>query len=150
LDGDHCYRDRGEFSRDLKVELERQGLKLNASQLKAVLNALSERDEQAAICRDNKGNPEPDPELRDHENVPLNEDIWDYFEREVCPHVPDAWIDTSKTDPHDGQVGIVGYEIPFNRYFYVFQPPRPLEEIDADLRERTDRIKHMIEELSVG
>ena len=148
LDGDRCYRDRGEFSRDLKTELERQGLKLNASQLKAVLNALSERDEQAAICRDNKGNPEPDPELRDHENVPLTDSVDDYFEREVRPHVADAWIDASKTDPHDGQVGIVGYEIPFNRYFYVFQPPRPLEEIDADLRECTDRIKNMIEELS--
>jgi len=148
LDGDRCYRDRGEFSRDLKTELERQGLKLNASQLKAVLNALSERDEQAAVCRDNKGNPEPDSELRDYENVPLTESVDDYFEREVRPHVPDAWIDESKTDPHDGQVGIVGYEIPFNRYFYVFQPPRPLAEIDADLRECTDRIKLMIEELS--
>jgi len=62
--------------------------------------------------------------------------------------VPDAWIDASKRDPHDGEVGIVGYEIPFNRHFYVFQPPRSLEEIDADLRACTDRIKRMIEELS--
>jgi type I restriction enzyme M protein len=115
---------------------------------KAILNALSERDENADLCTDNKANPEPDTDLRDHENVPLDESVRDYFEREVLPHVPDAWIDESKTDPHDGEVGIVGYEIPFNRHFYKFEPPRPLEEIDADLRECTDRIKEMIEEIS--
>ena len=71
-----------------------------------------------------------------------------YFQREVTPHVPDAWIDQSKCDEQDGEVGIVGYEIPFNRHFYVFQPPRPLEEIDADLKACTDKIKAMIEGLS--
>ena len=80
------------------------------------------------------GKPEPDPELRDSENVPLKEDIHAYFAREVKPHVPDAWIDETKRDEKDGEVGIVGYEINFNRYFYQYVPPRPLEEIDADLR----------------
>jgi type I restriction enzyme M protein len=115
---------------------------------KAILNALSERDGNALPCTDKKGNPEPDTDLRDQENVPLSESVHDYFEREVRPHVPDAWIDENKRDPHDGEIGIVGYEIPFNRHFYEFKPPRPLEEIDADLRECTDRIKRMIEELS--
>ncbi|AHK80747.1 hypothetical protein M911_12410 [Ectothiorhodospira haloalkaliphila] len=64
------------------------------------------------------------------------------------PHVPDAWIDESKRDELDGEIGIVGFEIPFNRHFYQFIPPRPLEEIDADLKACTDRIKRMIEELS--
>lgn len=96
----------------------------------------------------NKGQPEANSELRDYENVPLGESIYDYFQREVKPHVPDAWIDETKVDPLDGEVGVVGFEIPFNRHFYVFKPPRSLEEIDADLKQCTDKIKQMIEELS--
>ncbi|MHB1681507.1 MAG: type I restriction-modification system subunit M [Bacilli bacterium] len=86
-----------------------------------------------------KGKPQPDSSLRDTENVPLSENVDDYFKREVLPHVPDAWIDHDKTK--------VGYEIPFNRHFYVFQPPRSLEEIDADLMAVTERIKAMLEGL---
>jgi type I restriction enzyme M protein len=87
-----------------------------------------------------KGAPVPDASLRDTENVPLSEDVDAYFEREVLPHAPDAWIDEAKTK--------VGYEIPFNRHFYVFKPPRPLAEIDAELKGVTDRILTMIEGLS--
>ncbi|ODT98502.1 MAG: restriction endonuclease subunit M [Rhodospirillales bacterium SCN 65-16] len=87
-----------------------------------------------------KGKPQPEASLRDTENVPLSESVEAYFKREVLPHAPDAWIDPEKTK--------VGYEIPFNRHFYVFQPPRPLAEIDADLKQVTDRIKAMIEGLS--
>lgn len=87
-----------------------------------------------------KGKPQPDSSLRDTENVPLSEDVEAYFEREVRPHAGDAWIDEEKTK--------VGYEIPFNRHFYVFEPPRSLAEIDADLREVTGRIKAMIEGLA--
>ena len=87
-----------------------------------------------------KGKPVPDADLRDTENVPLREDVDTYFKREVLPHAPDAWIDHDKTK--------VGYEIPFNRHFYVFKPPRPLAEIDADLKVVTDRILTMIGDLS--
>ena len=87
-----------------------------------------------------KGKPQPDSALRDTENVPLTEDVGAYFKREVLPHAPDAWIDPDKTK--------VGYEIPFNRHFYVFKPPRPLAEIDADLKRTTDRILDMIKGLS--
>jgi type I restriction enzyme M protein len=87
-----------------------------------------------------KGKPMPDSALRDTENVPLAEDVGAYFKREVLPHAPDAWIDESKTK--------IGYEIPFNRHFYVFEPPRDLAEIDADLLAVTDRIKAMIEGLA--
>lgn len=87
-----------------------------------------------------KGKPQPDSSLRDTENVPLGEDIEAYFKREVLPHAPDAWIDHEKSK--------VGYEIPFNRHFYIFQPPRPLSVIDAELRQVTDRIKAMLEGLS--
>ena len=83
-----------------------------------------------------KGKPVPDSSLRDTENVPLSEDVDTYFKREVLPHAPDAWIDPDKTK--------VGYEIPFNRHFYVFKPPRPLAEIDAELKGVTDRILTMI------
>lgn len=148
LDSDKRYRNRAAFTKDLKRALKARGVKLGAPQLKSVLNALSEPDPEADICTDKDGKPEPDSNLRDNENVPLGESVFDYFEREVRPHVPDAWIDESKRDPLDGEIGIVGFEIPFNRHFYVFQPPRPLEEIDADLKACTDRIKAMIEELS--
>ena len=77
---------------------------------------------------------ESDPDLREFENVPLKQDIRDYFTHKVLPHVPDAWIDAGKRDPKDKEVGIVGYEINFNRYFYQYQPPRPLAEIDAELK----------------
>jgi len=127
-------KDRAEFDRLLDGAAKKAGLKLPAPVRKAVLAALSERDEAAAICRDEAGNPEPDPELRDTESVPLSEGIEAFFDREVKPHVPDAWIDTSKRDPRDGQVGFVGYEINFNRYFYRYTPPRPLEDIESDIR----------------
>src|SRR5260221_250357 len=87
-----------------------------------------------------KGKPSPDSALRDTENVSLSEDVEAYFKREVLPHAPDAWIDDEKTK--------VGYEIPFNRHFYVFKPPRPLSEIDADLKVVTDRIVTMISGLT--
>ena len=102
------------------------------------------RDERGRVVKlakgKRKGEPQPDSALRDTENVPLDEDIERYFAREVLPHVPDAWIDKDRTK--------TGYEIPFNRHFYVFEPPRPLVEIDADLKQVTDRIKTMITELT--
>jgi type I restriction enzyme M protein len=101
------------------------------------------RDEQGNLVMGTrgkqKGQPQPDTARRDTENVPLTEEVQAYFEREVLPHAPDAWIDHDKTK--------VGYEIPFNRHFYVFEPPRPLEEIDADLAACMGRIKEMIEGL---
>jgi type I restriction enzyme M protein len=87
-----------------------------------------------------KGKKMPDPKLRDTENVPLSEDVEAYFKREVLPHVPDAWIDPDKTK--------IGYEIPFNRHFYVFQPPRPLQAIDADLKQVVGRIQAMLGEIA--
>ncbi len=127
-------KDRDEFERLLDAAAKKAGTKLPAPARKAILSALSERDETAAICRGKDGNPEPDPELRDTESVPLAERVEAFFEREVKPHVPDAWIDTSRRDSKDGEVGLVGYEINFNRYFYRYTPPRPLEEIEADIR----------------
>jgi len=148
IDADKLFINRDNFQTELNAKLKTNDVNLTAAQLKAVMNALGERDSDAHICTDKKGSPEADSGLRDYENVPLTEDIYEYFEREVKPHVSDAWIDESKRDEQDGEVGIVGFEIPFNRHFYVFEPPRPLEEIDADLKQCTDKIKQMIEELS--
>jgi type I restriction enzyme M protein len=147
MDASVLHRNREQFSKLLKKTLSAHDVSPSTPELKAILNALSERDPEADICMV-KGQPEADAGLRDNENVPLGESVYDYFEREVKPHVPDAWIDESKTDAQDGEVGVVGFEIPFNRHFYVFQPPRPLAEIDRDLKACTDRIKQMIEGLS--
>lgn len=112
---------------------------VRAPVLKAILSALSERDEEAEICTDAKGRPEPDSELRDYENVPLKEDIHAYFQREVLPHVPDAWIDEAKTK--------IGYEIPFTRHFYEYKPLRPLNEIEAEIRALEVEIQGMLGEV---
>jgi type I restriction enzyme M protein len=98
------------------------------------------RDGKGKVEKDRKGNPKSDSSLRDTENVPLTEEIDAYFRRELLPHVPDAWIDKSKTK--------VGYEIPFTRYFYKYTPPRPLEEIDHDLKAKTEKIMKLLREIS--
>ena len=142
------FQDRDTFLKALQQAAKQAGLKLSASVQKAILSALSERDETAAICRDKDGHPEPDPELRDTESVPLAERIEDFFAREVQPHVPDAWINTAIRDEKDGGVGKVGYEINFNRYFYKYQPPRPLEEIEADIKTLEREILEMLRDVA--
>lgn len=96
-----------------------------------------------------KGKPKPDTALRDNENIPLKEDIHEYFKREVLPHVPDAWISEDKKhiDAKDGEIGIVGYEIPFNRHFYEYTPPRSLREIDTELDGITQEILDLLNEV---
>ena len=150
LEGNGRYTDRALFEADLMAAAKDAGVKIPAPIKKAIFAALGERDPEAEICRDSKGRPEPDSELRDTENIPLPEgtalplpmefgpdkpndrlveafrdEIEAYMAREVLPHVPDAWVDYDKTK--------VGYEIPINRHFYVYKPPRPLGEIEADI-----------------
>ncbi len=139
LDPEKLYMDRPSFLRDLKRAAKAEGVKLAAPVQKAILSSLSERNEEAEVCRDKKGNPEPDTDLRDYENVPLEDDIQAYMEREVLPHVPDAWVDESKTK--------VGYEIPFTRHFYEYTPPRPLEVIEAEIRSLEEEIRGMLGEV---
>jgi len=115
---------------------------------KAILAALSERDEEAENCTDKQGNPEPDTELRDQELVPLGEDWRDYMAREVTPFVADAWVDETVRDARDGAVGRVGYEISFNRYFYKYVPPRPLEEVDAEMKELEAEIAALLRDVT--
>lgn len=115
---------------------------MNQSQIESFIRGAAD------LIRDEDGNPEPDPELRDTESVPLAEPIEAFFEREVLPHVPDAWIDTARHDPKDGEVGIVGYEINCYRYFYEYCPPRPLEEIEADIQAIEKDIVAMLREVA--
>ena len=145
---DRLFLDRAVFEKELARTARQAKLKLAAPIKKAILSALSERNDKAEICRDREGCPEPDAEFRDTENVPLLEDVERFFEREVKPHVPDAWIDSNRRDPQDGRVGLVGYEINFNRYFYQYRPPRPLEEIEADIQQVETEILAMLRDVA--
>ena len=142
------FKDRDDFLAALNEACSAQGYKLRAPVRKAILSALSERDESADFCRDRKGKPEADSNLRDSEYVPLREDVQDYFAREVAPHLPSAWINADKRDDKDGEIGVVGYEINFNRYFYQYQPPRPLDAINADISGLEQEIVAMLREVA--
>lgn len=139
---------RNNFEATLAEAVKAVDATLSTSLRKAILVALSERDEEADICLGADGKPECDPELRDHELVPLSENWNEYLEREVLPFAPDAWVDESYTDPKDKQVGRVGYEINFNRYFYKYAPPRPLEEIDGELKKLESEIASLLDEVA--
>ncbi|MEI6890671.1 MAG: class I SAM-dependent DNA methyltransferase [Pontiella sp.] len=139
--GETGFKGRIEFLKALKViDRDELGVKLSASELKSVMAALSERDETAEICRKRNGDPEPDAELRDTETIPLRENIEDYFKREVLKQVPDAWIDHSKTK--------IGYEIPLNRHFYRYEPPRELGAIATDIKALEADIVRMLAEVT--
>ncbi len=154
-------KNRADFIETLNAAFKSAGIKLEAPIRKAILNALSERDETADTCTDSKKNREPDTELRDTELVPLPKDIElpmlnagegeltddqlpdlvqnhveAYLAAEVHPHVPDAWVDHKKTK--------MGYEIPLNRHFYVYEPPRALEKIEKDIEDVTRDIMEML------
>lgn len=133
MKADTLYKNRDVFTEKLKTAFEDTDIDMKAPLLKAILAALSEKDDTADVCvKNKKGDIEPDSDLRDTENVPLTEDIHDYFEREVLPHVPDAWIDEEKTK--------IGYEIPFTRHFYKYQELRPSSEIKAEIQELEESI----------
>lgn len=127
------YMSQSAFLADIEQIARALGLSLSARFRATLLSTFGERDETADICLDETGNPEADPELRDTEFVPLSESVTSFFEREVQPYVPDAWVNTRVRDSKDGQVGIVGYEINVTRLFHRFQPLRSLEEITADI-----------------
>ena len=143
-----AFSKRQEFERALAKALKGAGIKISMPVKKAILSALSERDETADVCRDADGNPEPDAELRDHELVPLEQPWQDYSAREVIPFVPDVWVDESYRDEQDREIGRVGYEINFNRYFYKYTPPRPLAEIDAELKALESEIAGLLREVA--
>ncbi|EPV3662242.1 MULTISPECIES: type I restriction-modification system subunit M [Enterobacter cloacae complex] len=163
--------DFNQFQLTLKGAIKTAGVKLDAKENKQFIDAITTKNTEAEPvvkkvlkeaaqplygAFEYKGKVvefEQDGELRDNENVPLNpavstsDLIENYFKAEVLPHVNDAWINADKRDAKDNEVGIVGYEIPFNRHFYVYQPPRPLEEIDADLDAVSAEIMKLLQEV---
>ncbi|UCZ53719.1 type I restriction-modification system subunit M [Bacillus shivajii] len=142
LNDETLYKNRETFIEKLKATFTNEGIVMKAPLQKAILAALSEKDETADVCvKNKKGDAEPDPELRDTENVPLTQNIHDYFEREVSPHVPDAWIDEEKTK--------IGYEIPFTRHFYKYQELRPSSEIKAEIQELEASILEKLKKVMV-
>jgi type I restriction enzyme M protein len=145
--GDELYTDRPSFLAKLNAAAISAGLKLSAAVKKAILSALSERDAEAEVCQNKKGEAEHDGDLRDTERIPLDVPIEAYMEKEVWPHVPDAWVNESVTDMRTGEVGKVGYEINFNRYFYVYTPPRPLEVIEAEILDLQKEINELMGQL---
>ncbi|MEX9568734.1 SAM-dependent DNA methyltransferase [Proteus terrae subsp. cibarius] len=123
-------------------------VKGNKTFITALLAAFGRKDPEAEPVTDAQGNIVPDTDLTDYENVPYLESIQDYFDREVLPHVPDACIDESFIDDKDKRLGRVGYEINFNRFFYQYQPPRKLPEIDAELKEVESEIAALLAEVA--
>ncbi|MGO0307647.1 HsdM family class I SAM-dependent methyltransferase [Endozoicomonas acroporae] len=163
--------DFNSFDERLKAAMKKWAIKLDAKEKKQLLDAITHKNPDAEPVvkkvlkeesqpfygafeyRSNVVEFETDGDLRDNENIPLDPSVTTsklietYFQREVTPHVPDAWINASKRDEQDGEIGIVGYEIPFNRHFYVYQPPRALEAIDADLDAVSGRIMGLLAEV---
>ncbi|WP_145286162.1 type I restriction-modification system subunit M [Rosistilla oblonga] len=174
--GTDQHDDFNQFEETLKAAIQKAEVELDAKQKKQIIAAVSWTNPDAQpvikkVLKKGKADPtygtfeyqgqivqfQPDSDLRDNEDVPLTADTARgadvdavneaYFHKEVAPHVPDAWIDGGKCDEKDKQVGIVGYEIPFNRHFYEYQPPRPLQEIDAELDELSAEIMQMLQEV---
>lgn len=139
-------KDPKKYNRWMNNALKRLDFKVPISLRKAILNALTERDETAEPVQDKKGGYVPDTELRDCENVPLSEDVYACFDREVKPYVLDAWVDMTYQDERDGKVGVVGYEINFNCYFYKYIPPPHLEELVHQIAEKEREIAKLLEE----
>lgn len=153
--GDEPYLNREKFIRELVSHLRDHNLNLTAAQRKTLWQTIGVHDDAADLCKytsgAHKGETEPDPALRDTENVPfgwgghpktheaLRQTVEAYFDAEVKPHVDNAWIDWAKTK--------TGYEIPFTRHFYNYKPPRPLEDIDADLNRVVGEIMYMLREV---
>ena len=132
-------KNRDKFD-DWLMQVQPNAAVVNSSLRTLMRDLFSERDETGDICTDSRDKPEPDSELRDTENVPLQENIDDYFKREVLPHVPDAWIYNSKPK--------TAYEIPLNRHFYRYEPPRPLEEIESDIKTLEGEILSLLKEVT--
>ncbi|OMC69092.1 restriction endonuclease subunit M [Paenibacillus sp. FSL H7-0326] len=148
ITSDRLYMKRDEFEKVLKKQIKQAGISMKAQVYKAVLLALSERDENAEICYDAKGNKEADTELRDFENVPLKQSVYDYFDAEVRPHIEDAWINEDVRDEKDGKIGKVGYEIPFTRHFYKYQELRSSDVINAEIQTLESEILELLKEVT--
>jgi type I restriction enzyme M protein len=143
------WMDRESFHAALDEVFNEAGISVTDSVIGNIENVFGERDPEAAICRDGKGNSEHDLELRAKVRVPLNEDPYKYFEREVKPQVPNAWVneESKRYDDKDGELGVVGYEVNFDKYFYEYNPPKSIDEIDGEIQSLEQEIVDLLDEV---
>lgn len=151
LDGlrGQTFTSRAKFIEKLESEFKKREFKITKKTLKTVWQQIGERDEEAEICLDEDGNKEADNDLKDFERVPWGTDVNEYFKKEVQPYAADAWIDESVRDEKDHGVGIVGYEIPFTRYFYKYEEPRKIEDIEKDIRVAETEIQELLKQIGI-
>jgi len=140
---------RAKFLEKFENELKKRDLKITKRTIKVVWQQIGERDEEAEICLAEDGKQEADKELKDYERVPWGMDINEYFKKEVLPYASDAWIDEGVCDEKDSGVGIVGYEIPFTRFFYKYEEPRKVEEIEKDIKATESEVQKLLKELGI-
>ena len=140
---------RAVFLKKLEAEFKKRELKISKKLVKIIWQEIGERDDKADICLDDDGKPEPDTELKDFERVPWGVDIHEYYEKEVKPFAPDAWIDETVRDHMDGKIGLVGYEIPFTRYFYKYIEPRKVKDVEQDIKVAEIEIQKLVQDLGV-
>ncbi len=138
---------RAKFIEKLENDLKKRDLKIAKKTLKTVWQQIGVRDEEAEICLDEEGNKEASNDLKDFERVPWGTDVNEYFKKEVLPYASDAWVDESVCDEKDGKVGIVGYEIPFTRFFYKYEEPRKVEEIEKEVKETEAKISELFSKI---
>lgn len=138
--------DREEFIDEVELTFNMHGVDVRNSVYNAIERALGEQNDDAEICRDGNGNPEHDTDRREYERVPIGTDPREYFDKEVAPHMENAWINenTKYHDDQDGELGVVGYEIKFSEYFYQYDPPRDVEEIRAEIAELEQKLNDSI------
>lgn len=142
------FTDQRSFVEKLNAALAKNDLKINLSLRKAILTALSEKDCTADIIMSKNGESEPDPDLRDHEQIPLHENWEEYYRREIEPFSPESWVDTNYRDHKDKEVGRVGFEIPFNKHFFSFQRPSSVSDIDRVLSELRETVSSLLKEVA--
>jgi type I restriction enzyme M protein len=150
LDTETVWKDAEEFHEIIREQFSQEGIEVRKSVHNAIERALGKRDSEAEIVTNSKGEPEHDSDLRQYERVPLGRDVHEYFEEEIQPYLPECWInkDSRYYDDQDGELGQVGYEINFDRYFFDYEPPRSIDEIDRELRELDEKILEEIKRMS--
>jgi type I restriction enzyme M protein len=150
LDSETVWMDRDNFLDEVELCLNMNGVDVRNSVYNAIERALGDRNPDAEICTNSKGEPEHDTDLREYERVPLDDDPHEYFDENIAPYAPEAWINQSSKyhDDKDGELGVIGYEINFNKHFYDYQPPRPIEEIDEQIQEISIKINHLLEDIA--
>lgn len=149
LDSEKQWMDRKKFIDEVELRFNMNGIDVRNSVYNAIERALGEQNIEAEICRDGNGNPEHDSDLRERERVPLGTDPYEYFEQEIEPYLENAWINESSDyhDDKDGDLGVVGYEINFDRYFYEYTSPRPVSELNKEINKLEKEISDMIRDL---